>query len=396
MILKIVWNTSESMANPKHDLDTPEGRAAYFRDTYDLAGFTEACRNAFEKNPDDQAGAKQYAAALEYDSADDRALSGLQDLCARFSTNLDIRFALGLALLKRGRYREAWPYYGDRFGRNRVANRDDALSPETRWRGGSLTGRSILLFPEQGLGDTLQFVRHAINLRDLGARVYINAQPPLRRLLQGSPALGDGVLVQGVSVNLHAWSYMLDLVPAFLGTYEDVSWPGSYIGLPARRDPVALPKHDDGRIRVGLAWQGSGLMATNYLRSIPLKRLSPLREVDNCRFCSLMPPSATDDIAAAGADVWLTDLSEISSPFEELARIVDAMDVVVTVCTSIAHLAGAMGKPVIILLNAAADWRWGLGGRETRWYPSATLIRQDRLGDWSGPVAEAQRILSEL
>ncbi len=384
------------MCTQKHDLSTHEGRASYFHDTLDINGFLEACVSAFEANPDDPRCAFQYAVALEHNGADDEALRKLRDLHARFPEILDIRICLGLALLKRGRYQEAWPHYSGRFGLKHVADENGTLTPETRWRGQSLKDRAILLYPEQGLGDTLQFVRYAMNLRDLGARVYIDAQPALRRLLQGSPALGGGIVFEGTSVDVHTWSYTQDLMPVFSKTYDDVSWRGSYIGLPAKRDPVVLPQHDGRQIRVGLAWQGSSIMVADRYRSIPLEAFAPLREVPTCRFYSLMPPPVAGDITASGADEWLTDLSAISSPFEQLARFVDAMDIVVTVCTSIAHLAGAMGKPVLILLSGRSDWRWGYEGSETRWYPSATLIRQTRLGDWSDPIAETRRILSEL
>lgn len=380
---------------PEHDLTSCQGRASYLRSTYDITGFFEACHRAFTENPDDVALATQYAAALELDSANDRSLSELRDLSARFSGNHDIRIALGLALMKRGRYREAWPFYGNRFARKRVVRPDSGLTPETRWQGKPIKGRSILLRPEQGLGDTLQFVRYAMNLRDLGARVYINPQPALRSLLQTSPALGGGVISSG-SVELHTWSFILDLIPVFAETYEHVTWPGSYVTPPAGRGPLILPTHKDRPIRVGLAWRGSNDMPANYQRSLALEALAPLRDVPTCGFYSLMPASSADEIVDAGADAWITDLSTVSSPFEELARVVDAMDIVVTVCTSIAHLAGSMGKPVIILVSAAPDWRWGSSGSETRWYPSATLVRQSKLGDWSVPIAETRRLLSEL
>lgn len=383
------------MSTRKYDLSTCEGRGAYFQDTLDVKGFIDACDRAFRETPDDPSCASQYAAALHHEETDE-ALSILRNLLSRFPKILEIRLALGLALLKRGRYREAWRYYGGRFGLEHVADKDIGLAPETRWKGESLEGRSILLYHEQGLGDTVQFIRHAMNLRDLGARVYIDAQPALRRLFEGSPALGGGILSGGTSVTLHSWSYTLDLIPVFCETDADVSWRGSYIEPPARREALALPARGSRPIRVGLAWEGSRTRSSNHHRLIPLQAFRPLREISNCSFYSLMPPSVAGDIAALGAEGWLTDLSAISSPFDELARVIDAMDIVVTVCTSIAHLAGAMGKPVLILLSARSDWRWGHGGSETRWYPSATLIRQKRLGDWTGPIDETRRILSQL
>ncbi len=117
---------------------------------------------------------------------------------------------------------------------------------------------------------------------------------------------------------------------------------------------------------------------------------------EHCAFFSLGLPQDGEDIARAKCKSWISDLSPVTSPFENLAQAISQMDVVVTVCTSVAHLAGGMGKPVFVLLNTSPDWRWGRDGETTPWYPSMRLFRQTRFGDWSGPVAKVVRELAKL
>jgi hypothetical protein len=175
---------------------------------------------------------------------------------------------------------------------------------------------------------------------------------------------------------------------------DDVRWPGAYLAAPAT--PAPTPKISrSGKIRVGLAWQGSTTNFSDFARSVPLKQLAPLREASACQFFSLGLPEHNSDLGPAGCD-WIMDLTAETSPFHNLASVIAQMDLVVTVCTSVAHLAGAMGKPVWTMLSASPDWRWGPSGETTPWYPSMRLYRQMRYGRWDDVVGRVTEDLARL
>ncbi|MEQ9126406.1 MAG: glycosyltransferase family 9 protein, partial [Alphaproteobacteria bacterium] len=162
-----------------------------------------------------------------------------------------------------------------------------------------------------------------------------------------------------------------------------------------RPEPVAALGGARG-LRVGLAWRGNPQFASDFARSLPGEALAPFRDVARCSFFSLMAPEHSAAIAAAGHGDWLTDLAPVTSPFEDLARVVAGLDVVVTICTSVAHLAGAMGKPTFLMLSRTPDWRWGREGAETPWYPSVRIFRQRRFGRWGDVIADVAAALGAL
>lgn len=372
-----------------------EERWQFLFETFDVDAFAELAEKATSNHPDDLNAEIQFAEALGLTGQLDAKLERLRALVERKPQSAEARVALGLELLRLGRYREGWPFFEARAKMKNVRVPDAGLPPERRWGFQPVAGQQLLLVKEQGLGDTLQFIRYVDMLRNTGAKVYSNVQPALRPLLQGSPATGT-ILNENEPVQLAYWFHLMDLVPYFHPTLEDVQSPGAYIAAPPSTSPFVIPKGAGGPLRVGVAWAGSENFAANALRSIPLPALAPLRDVPRCSFYSLMPADRCADIADADADAWLTDLSELTTPFSNLARAVSAMDVVVSVCTSIAHLAAAMGTPTLVLLSGSADWRWGRERNDTPWYPSATLLRQHRLGDWSHPVEEACARLNGL
>lgn len=360
-------------------------RWALLRANCDLDRFLEHCTAAHEAHPDAGGTGAQYAEGLGIAGRIDEKRAVLERLLATHPDHVSLNISYGLELMLAGDYRDAWPYFAYRAKQKNAFRAVGGLTPDRRWRGEAMAGKQMMLLSEQGLGDALQFARYAINVRDAGAKPVLDVHPPLRPLLEGSPALRT-VLTPKVSAQIHHWAPMLDLVPFFTPTRADIVWPGAYVAPPALDRPVTSLGHAD-RLRVGLAWRGNPANLTDFARSMPLAALGPLADVGSCRFYSLMTGDPATELASAKMP-WITDLSAETSPFARLATTVAAMDVVVTVCTAIAHLAGAMGKPTFLMLSAMPDWRWGREGTTTPWYPSMRLFRQQRLGDW-GPVVEA-------
>ncbi len=249
-------------------------------------------------------------------------------------------------------------------------------------------GRTILLDAEQGHGDTIQFVRHAAPLAARGARVVVRASPALAGLLRTVPGVAE-VVAPGANGIGDAWLPLASL-PRLLGVppWGDAAATGPWL----RADPsLAAALADDlgarrSRLRAGLAWAGHPGHANDRRRSIPLAALAPLLARDDVDWYSLQRVDGEDQIASV-PDARRLVLHDARSDFDRKAALIANLDLVVSVDTSIAHLAGAMGMPVWILLPHAPDWRWGTAEATSGWYPTARLFRQSATGDWAGVVA---------
>jgi len=296
--------------------------------------------------------------------------------------------ALGeaLARLTLGDWIAGWEAYEARLRHPRFRlHALDVLGP--RWHGPEpIRGRTLMLLCEQGLGDTLQFCRYVPLLRRRGARVVLRVQRPLVALLRG---LANRTVAPGGKVpRFDAWCPLMSLPRAFATTPETV--PPT---APLAADPAGLrawrrrlgPRRG---LRVGLAWSGNTDHPLDALRSLPQDALAPLLDVPGIEAHALQPE-------ARPADRRIRAHPDIAD-FADAAALAGLMDVVISVDTAIAHLAGTLGKPVWILLPHTADFRWLLDRADTPWYPSARLFRQLRPGDWAGVVNAAALALRDL
>lgn len=249
------------------------------------------------------------------------------------------------------------------------------------WRGESVAGRSIIVLAEGGFGDTIFFSRYLPRLAAAGGGVQVFAQPELRTLLATNwPDLSfptDGVRLPPMDYQCPAF----DLPIGFGTDSTSIPGPDSYL----RCDPALAARWRrnlasmEGWPRVGLAWAGGKLTVADYKRSIDPRLLAPVLAVPGIAFVSLQREGRCDGVLDVG-----TALDD----FAVTAALIDALDLVITVDTAVAHLAGALGKPTWLLLPTVPDWRWQLNRRHTPWYPSMTLFRQSRRGEWEVPIAE--------
>ncbi len=252
----------------------------------------------------------------------------------------------------------------------------------------SIAGQSLLLYAEQGLGDTLQFCRYVPMLQSLGAKVSLAVQAPLVPLLAGQwPDVA--VAESFADVSGFDLSTPLMSLPLALGTRLE-SIPAE---VPYLRASIAEQMTHD-RPRIGLVWSGSTGHKNDKNRSIPVSTLAPLFELPVDWVC-LQPDLRASDLR------WLAEHPAVAlerpmlTDFAETARIIAGLDWVVTVDTAVAHLAGALGKPVWILLPTGADYRWLLDRNDSPWYPSARLFRQQARGDWAGIVTELKQEITD-
>ncbi len=309
----------------------------------------------------------------------------------------DARFNHGLALLAAGRYAEGWAEHEHRL---RLAHYPRRTLGCRQWGGERLSGERVLLHAEQGLGDTLQFVRYAAEVAARGGRVILEAQRPLLRLLGRVEGAAE-IVASGDSLpefDLHA--PLMSLPHACGTTLETIPGQAPYLHAdPALTERWASRLPADGKLRVGLVWAGSprpGEPRNHHAdrrRSLRLACLAPLAGIPGVRFVSLQlgPPSEQARTPPPGLD--LIDPTPDIADFEDTAALIAGLDLVISVDTSVAHLAGGLGRPVWVLSRFDGCWRWLSGRDDSPWYPTLRLYRQERAGDWSGPIA---RIVQDL
>jgi tetratricopeptide (TPR) repeat protein len=350
-------------------------------------------RNAVARNPDHATAWNNLGLALQ-------ATNALPDAIAAFRQALRVtpdfaqaHWNLSLALLLSGQYGEGWREYE---WRHRAQTFGAAFtSSAARWQGEDLEGRSILLSAEQGLGDALQFVRYAAPLAERGARVLIRAPDSLSGVLRSAPGVSS-VLRPTDPLPEHDFQLPLLSVAGVLATDEH-SIPSAIPYLAASRDAVdtlaPILAEASERLRIGISWAGSSQHANDRRRSSALAAWSPLLELPDIAWYSLQRGDGEDQLAQIPAAARVRSL-DARNDFESKAALIEGLDLVISVDTSNAHLAGALGKPVWILLPFAPDWRWGLGRVDSPWYPTAQLFRQPKPGDWTSVIAEVRAALT--
>ncbi len=294
-----------------------------------------------------------------------------------------------LSLLSEGRFPEGFEEYEWRWKMVPEAPRAWSLPA---WDGSAPAGRTILLWAEQGLGDTLQFARFAPLVAARGGRVILEVQDCLASLVRSIDGV-SAVVAQSQELPPCDWQAPLLSLPRLLGTAAD-SIPGAAPYLEA--DPERVERYrarlgTGSAMRVGLVWAGSPRHASDRLRSIPLARMAALRHVEGVEWHSLQVEESAREEARREAG-WLRAGLEAPNA-DSLAAAMMCLDLVITVDTMPAHLAGALGRPVWTLLAHVPDWRWQIGEEDSPWYPTMRLFRQQRPGDWKELL---ERVAGEL
>jgi hypothetical protein len=269
--------------------------------------------------------------------------------------------------------------------------------PAPLWKGETDLGKTLLLHGEQGFGDTLQFCRYAAIAKTQGLRIVLEVQPPLRRLMS-SLAGCDQVVARGDPLPDFDFHCPLLSLPRVLGTsdLDDIPTSVPYLQAEAKDEALwagRIASLPDGVLRVGLAWAGAPRRespvqaAFDRRRSLPLGALAPILALPGARFFSLQKGV----LAGPGLVDFMAEMKD----FADTAALIANLDLVISVDTSVVHLAGALGKPVWLLNRFDTDWRWLVEGEETPWYPTMRLFRQRSSGDWAGVIDDVVRALRD-
>lgn len=319
------------------------------------------------------------------------------------------RYNLALTRLRLGNWEQGWPGYEARW-KFREVHRNPRNFRQPRWQGEALYGRRILLHAEQGLGDTIQFCRYAAMFAARGGHGILQVQEPALRLLQSLAAVRAGLVETAllgaappeVDLEFDLECPLMSLPAVFGTTVETVPWPGAYLGadpglVSAKRvEFPSLTTNGTRPLRVGFAWAGNPRYKADCQRSIKLTTLLPLLRTPGITWIALQKGPAAEQLASLSTDVSVLDGSSNDCDLAETAALIATLDLVITTDTCIAHLAGAMGKPVWILLPHLSDWRWMQQTGTTPWYPTARLFRQRSPGDWVGVMKRVIGRLSKL
>jgi tetratricopeptide (TPR) repeat protein/post-segregation antitoxin (ccd killing protein) len=319
------------------------------------------------------------------------------DEALRLEPNLaEAHFNRAMVVLTLGKFDEGWQEYEWRWQCKHFVVRRAERIP---WDGSPLAGRTILLLSEQGMGDTLQFIRYAPKLKELGATVLMACAAPLVRLLSRCPGIDRVVPRDGDMPDCDTHAPLLNLPSRFRTTLATIpnqvpylfadeklveEWRGKLAGLTG--------------FKIGIAWQGNKQHPFDRFRSLPLENFAPLA-LPGVRLINLQKGPGTEQINALAGRFAVTDLGpldESAGAFMDTAAVMKNLDLVITSDTATAHLAGGLGVPVWVALPAVPDWRWLLDRGDSPWYPTMRLFRQSALGRWDDVFASMAHELARL
>ncbi len=345
-------------------------------------------RRRLELDPRDVEARSELALALQGSGQVEEALRCVDEALVLAPEDGDLHYHRARLLLLLGRLEEGWTEHEWRWrARSFLSPRRDFAAP--RWDGAARSDATLLIHAEPDLGDTLQFVRYVAAARRRVGRTLLEAPAALHRLLAGLSSI-DALIAPGEALPPYDIEAPLLALPHLLG--EAAGLPPAYLAAdPAKVQGWAERIGRHGQ-RVGIVWADE---RGDRRHSVPGGALRPLLERD-ARFFSLQPEPQRHELAEVGLDKLATDLSSDLTDLTEIAAILASLDLLITVDTTTAHLAGALGRPVWLMLPFAPDWRWGMAGNATRWYPQMRLFRQPAPGRWDAVIGEVASELTRL
>lgn len=315
----------------------------------------------------------------------DEAIACYDEVIRKAPNYHKVRLCRAMAWLQMGDYPRGWAEY-----EWRLKIKEQSIPPldQPLWDGGPLDGRSILILAEQGLGDSLQFVRYARLAADLGGRVTVACRKPLERILSGCRGVERVICEQDPIPEFDCYAPILSL-PRICGTTLDT--------IPAEIPYIATDPALDSLwrdelapiegFRIGVAWQGNPEYSKDRQRSFRLAHLEPLAAIPGVRLVSLQKGAGHEQVGALDGRFPVIDLGPRLDDLADTAAVIGNLDLVIAPDTAIAHLAGALGARAWLALPMAADWRWLTGRDDSPWYPSMRLFRQTCWGDWQAVFA---------
>jgi Tfp pilus assembly protein PilF len=341
---------------------------------------------AVELAPRERALRYNHALTLRDMRKLNEALRLLAALNQEDPNDAEVAWDLALTQLQLGDYAKGFRGYENRW---RLARNETKLRDPPHWQGEDISGKRILLQSEQGFSDALQFARYVPLVAARGARVVLECLAELKSLFAGIEGV-EQVVLKGEAVPPVDLSIpLLGLARIFGTTLATIPREVPYLRAPQAR----LPRRPGTRLQIGLVWAGK---PTPRDRSWPLPVLAPLLDDPRIAFYSLQVGPRAAELGASGLDRLVVDLSPHLKDFSATAAAMNALDLIVTVDTAAAHLAGALGRPVFVLLRYVSDWRWMDYRDDSPWYPTMRLFRQPRPDDFLEPVERVRQAIAQF
>jgi tetratricopeptide (TPR) repeat protein len=352
---------------------------------------------ALELNPDSVEALNNRGNALRALNRHEEALASYIKATEIAPEDAHAHWNEGLVRLLMGDYERGWQKYEWRW-RNRQLNASPRLSDEPQWHGDeAIAGKTVLVHAEQGFGDAIQFIRYVPLLAARGASVAVACHESLRDLFSQINGVREVVTSADALPRFDYHVPLISLPYAFKTTLGDIPAHVPYLNVRAQDiEPWKAKLAVRPGFKVGLAWMGNPKFTAAGAKSCSLEQLQLLLDQPACTFISLQKGDAAAGIRALGLTGHIADHTGELHSFSDTAALITNLDLVISIDTAVAHLAGALGKPVWILLPFAADWRWLRHRQDSPWYPSARLFRQPRLGDWDSVLHEIHDALAEL
>ena len=375
--------------NP-HTTAALSGMAAIYHDRDQLDAAEDCLRRALAINPSQPQASYNLGNVLLTARRPRQAREAFASAVANAPDFAEAHVQMAVTRLLEGDYVAGWSDYEWRW---KIPEFRDpiAAAGKPAWNGEKTEG-ALFLQCEQGAGDTLQFIRFAPMVADRCRRVVVRARSELMGLVGSVRGVDDVIETFAAPGDVIAQAPLMSLPRLFATEPKDIPSEFPYV----HADPVLVRQWRQrlapypGK-KIGLSWRGNPKHVEDRRRSCPLEALLPLLAVPGVSAFSLQPDAPAADQAALGG---MIDLTDHLGDFGHTAALIKNLDLVISVDTSVVHLAGALDKPVWVLLSTANDWRWGMEGSTSIWYPSATLFRQSHLGDWAGLAADVSSALA--
>lgn len=324
------------------------------------------------------------------------AVASAEDALRRHPEDADLHYSTGMTFLLAGDLRRGWASHEWRGRSTALEGKLLKLDQAPPWRGEDLRGRTIFLYGEQGLGDNIQFLRYVEPVADMAQSVVVMVLDALEPLVAPVLPANCRLLPQNSPLPAIDFHCSLMSLPALLGTTLETI-PAHVPYVRAEPETVASwrKRMDPGALNVGIAWAGNPKHENDRNRSMALATFRAV-DTEGCRFLTAQPDVRESDRPVLATWARAADFGRDLRNFADTAAYFEALDLVITVDTSVAHLAGALGRPVWILLPHGPDWRWMVEREDSPWYPTARLYRQPRRGDWAAVLERVRADLAAL
>lgn len=366
--------------DPKHS-----GALSNLGNAYQRKGMFSLAEKYLKKSiklaPDHFSAHLNLSIALRRKGKIKKSLKQLDKALELAPDNADAHFNKAACHLSLGELEKAWPHYEYRWGMQEAKNTRRQF-PQPLWEGQQSENSTLFVYCEQGFGDAIQFARYIPKAAEHVEQIIAECRPELVRLFQGVEGVST-VISRGQKLpNFDVHIPLLSLPHAFKTTSKSIPQEVPYIRAPAPKNPVQLLENHKKKCRIGLVWECSLTNKMARMRAMDLDLFEPLMNIPNTQFYSLQHgPNALDVYKPPFVDKVI-DLSPMTTDFLSTAMLIQNLDLVISIDTSVAHLAGALNKSTWTLLPKVAEWRWKTKGDSTPWYPSMKLFRQKKEGDW--------------